>query len=70
VTGKGQSEVHGKHFLIAVLVVVLDRLTKWVVARDIALHDGIQIIPGFFRLTHEENLFLPTPRRRGGHGCW
>ncbi len=54
-TGKGQSEVHGKHFLIAVLVVVLDRLTKWVVARDIALHDGIQIIPGFFRLTHVEN---------------
>ena len=43
------------HFLIAVLVVCLDRATKWAVAKKIPLHDGIQIIPGFFRLTHVEN---------------
>lgn len=43
------------HLLIALAVVALDRLTKWLVAREIALHDGIQIIPGFFRLTHVEN---------------
>jgi len=40
------------HFLIALCVVVLDRLAKLVVERRIPLHDGIQIIPGFFRLTH------------------
>ncbi|HEX3354952.1 MAG: signal peptidase II [Terriglobales bacterium] len=45
----------GFHFLIAVLVLVLDRAAKWVVARNISLHDNIQIIPGFFRLTHVEN---------------
>src|ERR1700722_5437805 len=55
------------HFLIAMLVVLLDRTTKWLVAKDISLHDGIQIIPGFFRLPHLENrgaafgLFADSP---------
>jgi signal peptidase II len=55
------------HFLIALLIVLLDRATKWVVARGISLHDGIQIIPGFFRITHVENrgaafgLFADSP---------
>jgi signal peptidase II len=55
------------HFLIAILVLFLDRLTKWLVAKDISLHDSIQIIPGFFRLTHVENrgaafgLFADSP---------
>ncbi|HXZ41434.1 MAG TPA: signal peptidase II [Terriglobales bacterium] len=55
------------HFLIALLIVLLDRATKWIVAKDISLHDGIQIIPGFFRLTHVENrgaafgLFADSP---------
>ncbi len=54
-TSDKQSAAHGKHLLIAVVVLALDRLTKWLIARDIALHDYIQIIPGFFRLTHVEN---------------
>jgi signal peptidase II len=55
------------HLLIAFFVVVLDRLAKWAVERKIPLHDGIQIIPGFFRLTHLENrgaafgLFADSP---------
>ena len=53
--------------LIAVLVVALDRATKLIVAKDIPLHDGIQVIPGFFRITHFENtgaafgLFADSP---------
>jgi len=43
------------HLLIAAAVVLLDRLAKLAVERKIPLHDGIQIIPGFFRLTHLEN---------------
>lgn len=54
-TANGQSAVHGKHLMIAVIVLALDRLTKWLIARDILLHDYVQIIPGFFRLTHVEN---------------
>src|SRR5690349_22678009 len=55
------------HFLIAILVVALDRITKWAVSKNISLHDGIQIIPGFFRITHVENrgaafgLFADSP---------
>ena len=41
--------------LIALAVLLLDRITKWVIAETIPLEDAINIIPGFFRLTHLEN---------------
>ena len=44
-----------RHLLIALAVVVLDRITKWVIVHTIALDDVISIIPGVFRLTHLEN---------------
>jgi signal peptidase II len=43
------------HFLIALLVIALDRLTKWTIAHRLSLHDGFQVIPGFFRIIHTEN---------------
>jgi signal peptidase II len=43
------------YLLITAAALVLDRLTKWQVQRRIELHDGITIIPGFFRLIHLEN---------------
>ncbi len=43
------------HFLIAVLVVLLDRLSKWLVATNLNLHDSIAVLPGFFRITHVQN---------------
>ena len=43
------------HFLIALLVIAVDRLTKWTIAHRLSLHDGIQVIPGFFRIIHAEN---------------
>src|ERR1700751_1117769 len=55
------------HFLIALGIVILDRLTKVAIERRIALHDSIQVIPGFFRITHVENrgaafgLFADSP---------
>ena len=55
------------HFLLALLIVLLDRATKAMVAKNISLHDGIQVIPGFFRITHVENrgaafgLFADSP---------
>jgi len=42
-------------FLIAGVVLLLDRVAKWAVARDIALHDSVTVIPGFFHLTHVQN---------------
>ncbi len=44
------------HYLFAVIVIALDRLTKMLVVRNIALNDGsLRIIPGFFSITHVEN---------------
>jgi signal peptidase II len=43
------------YLIIALLIVLLDRWTKDIVARRIPLYSHIQIIPGFFRLTHTEN---------------
>jgi signal peptidase II len=55
------------HFLLALLVVLLDRWTKRLVAARIGMYAHIQIVPGFFRLTHTENtgaafsLFADSP---------
>jgi signal peptidase II len=43
------------YLMIALAVVLLDRWTKHIVAQRIALYAHIQVIPGFFRLTHTEN---------------
>jgi signal peptidase II len=55
------------HLSIAAAVVLLDRWTKRLVAHRLALYAHIQIIPGFFRITHTENtgaafsLFADSP---------
>lgn len=61
------------HFLIALLVVALDRVTKITIAHRLSLHDSITVIPGFFRIIHAENpgaafgIFedSPTPLKTG-----
>lgn len=55
------------HFLLALLVFGLDRWTKRLVAARIKMYANVQVIPGFFRLTHTENtgaafsLFADSP---------
>ena len=55
------------HLLIAIAVVLLDRITKLVIADKLAMYSSIQIIPKFFRITHVENtgaafcLFADSP---------
>jgi len=55
------------HFLIAAFVLLLDRASKWAIAKNLSLHDSLQVIPGFFRITHVENtgaafgLFADSP---------
>ncbi|MFZ0320521.1 MAG: signal peptidase II [Candidatus Sulfotelmatobacter sp.] len=43
------------YFLIVAIVVMLDRWTKNLASQRIRLYSHIQVIPGFFRLTHTEN---------------
>jgi len=60
------------HFLIAVLIIAFDRVTKWTIARKLSLHDSIQVIPGFFRIIHTENRarLLACSRIRRPSGKW
>jgi signal peptidase II len=61
------SSARATHFLLAVFVVLIDRWTKRLVAAHIAMYTHIQVIPGFFRITHTENtgaafsLFADSP---------
>jgi signal peptidase II len=43
------------HFLISLCIIAIDRVTKWTISRRLSMHDGIQVIPGFFRIIHTEN---------------
>ena len=43
------------HFLIAFVVLLLDRLSKRLVAKDISLHDSITVIKRVLYITHVEN---------------
>jgi signal peptidase II len=43
------------HFLVAIAVVFLDRVTKWLVAARMDLHDSISVLPGFFQVTYVQN---------------
>ncbi len=43
------------YFVVAALVLLLDRLSKWLVATRVELHDSIPVVPAFLRLTHVEN---------------
>jgi len=42
-------------FLIALIVLALDRYTKWLISHHLSLHDSISVIPRFFRIVHAEN---------------
>jgi len=42
-------------FLIAALVIALDRYTKRLISHRLTMHEGITVIPGFFRIIHVEN---------------
>ena len=65
-------------FLIAALVVALDRYTKWLISHRLSLYGSITVIPGFFRIIHAENpgaafsLFAdsPSPLKTGVLICF
>ena len=47
--------VRSKLTLITVLVLIFDHLSKYVISRTMHLHETIEIIPGFFRLSYVLN---------------
>jgi signal peptidase II len=57
----------GVHIFLALLVILVDRWTKRLVAARIGLYSHIQVIPRFLQITHTENtgaafsLFADSP---------
>ncbi|GAB4338577.1 MAG: signal peptidase II [Desulfobulbaceae bacterium] len=43
------------YFVLALLVVVVDQFTKFWVVERFALHETVEVIPGFFNLTYLTN---------------
>lgn len=46
---------YSRLFIIAGLVLIFDQITKAIVMGTMPLYDSIEVIPGFFRLTHIQN---------------
>lgn len=44
-----------KFVLIALSVLVIDHVTKWIVMSEMTLHQSVEIIPGFLRLSFVRN---------------
>lgn len=43
------------YFFLAATVLILDQVTKMIVAKMIHLNDAVTVIPGFFRISHVLN---------------
>jgi signal peptidase II len=49
------SNLRVKAYGLAVAVVALDRLSKWIVETYVSAMDTLHVIPGFFDIVHSEN---------------
>ncbi|HXE90604.1 MAG TPA: signal peptidase II [Terriglobales bacterium] len=50
------AHVMRRYLLLAALgVFLLDQATKWLILRNIPLHESVPVIPGLFQLTHVQN---------------
>ena len=43
------------YYLLIIIVVMLDQLTKFFIAKNLSQYDSVTIIPGFFKLVHVRN---------------
>jgi signal peptidase II len=57
-------------FLIAVIVVALDRLTKGIVKAHISAFDSITVIPGLLNIVHTENPGIAFGMLSNASGVW
>lgn len=44
-----------KHWILLVIVFVIDQLSKWGIASTMHINDSVDVIPGFFRITYLHN---------------
>ncbi|GAA0460726.1 signal peptidase II [Alkalibacillus silvisoli] len=43
------------YYIIALFIIALDQITKWVIIRTMNLHESIEVISGFFYITSHRN---------------
>jgi len=46
---------NGPYVLLAIVLVVIDQVTKGIVARTVALYESVPVIPAFFNITRIHN---------------
>ena len=58
---------HGRYLALAAALVVLDQVTKDLVARTVELYESVPVIPGFFNITriHNKGAIFGTFSRAG-----
>nr|WP_277673631.1 signal peptidase II [Piscibacillus halophilus] len=44
-----------KYYIITLLIIIFDQVTKWTVANSMQLYESVQVIPGFFWITSHRN---------------
>jgi signal peptidase II len=57
-------------FLIAAVVVLLDRLTKTLIKAHVSAFDTRTVIPGFFNIVHTENPGIAFGMLSNASGAW
>lgn len=53
--GRRSRLIYSYPFLIALVVFVLDQVSKWAIKAQLTAWDTIHVIPGFFNIVHAEN---------------
>ena len=44
-----------RYYIIALMIIILDQITKWFIVKKIELHESIPIIENFFAITSHRN---------------
>lgn len=59
-----------KYFLISLVIIIIDQVTKYLVRLKIPLYNSIELIGNYFRLTHVENHGAAFSLSLGDHSRW
>jgi signal peptidase II len=57
-------------FLIALVVVLLDRATKAAIKSHFSIFDSLTVVPGFFNIVHTENPGIAFGMLANSSGAW
>jgi signal peptidase II len=59
-----------KYYLITLLIIVVDHLTKWLVRAQLSVQGRIELIPGYLRLKYAENSGVAFGYFDTVHSAW